>query len=256
VQRLITVLTARIVSGELPSGQKISEPELARELDASRGLVREAIRWLEAMEMVERVPNVGPRVTVFTPRDIIEFFEVREAVEGYAARLAATNMPDEELAALRAHLERVRETGKGHLVQLRDDGGVAPDFHTLILRGSRNRRLCRLLNENTFLLMQLWQRQHGWFGRGNPVSQRDHLRILEALENRDGECAEILMRRHIARLRQQCIERFEREDSAAEHAKSTLAGARRRGRRLGEETPARRSDREPVPSMQERGERG
>jgi DNA-binding GntR family transcriptional regulator len=251
VQRLIAILTARIVSGELPAGRKISEPELARELNASRGLVREAIRWLEAIEMVERVPNVGPRIAVFTPADIIEFFEAREAIEGCAARLAATNMSDEDLAALRAHLERVRETGIGQLVELRPDEGIVPDFHTLILRGSRNKRLRRMLNENTFLLMQLWQRQHGWFARGNPASQRDHFRILEALENRDGECAEILMRRHIARLRQNCIKHFAREAASVEQEIAEPPAARGGDSRRGN---SRRTNRGSVQRLQQGGE--
>lgn len=208
VAALVAALTVRILRGELPPGHKISEPELARELATSRGLIREAIRWLEARELVQRIPNFGPRVAVFSPRDIIEFYEVREGFEPFAARLAAQNMTDEELVFLRRHLETAARTGKGKLFEVQDDGSETPDFHSLILRGSKNERLCRMFNEHAYLLMHLWQQQYGWIARANPASESEHFRILDALENRDAECAEILMRRHLSRLRQEYAERL------------------------------------------------
>lgn len=224
VKLLIAKLFARIARGQLGPGRKISEPELAQELNTSRGLLREAIRWLEAIELVQRIPNVGPRVAVFEPRDIIEFYEAREAIEGMAARLAATNMTDEELAMLRAHLEGAREAGVASLVEMSEDGEIEPDFHALILRGSKNRRLAQMFQTQAYLQMNLWRQQHGWIARGNPNSRRDHFRILEALESRDPECAELLVRRHIRRLREECIERLAAESPGDKAVAAASAG--------------------------------
>ncbi|MEA3644303.1 MAG: GntR family transcriptional regulator, partial [Lamprobacter sp.] len=98
--RLFDALQRAIVEGEMPQGSKISEPELARRHGVSRGSLREAIARLEACKLVERRPNLGARVVELSAEQLIEIFQLREALEGMAARLAAEAMTDAEIDAL------------------------------------------------------------------------------------------------------------------------------------------------------------
>jgi len=75
-----------IVEGELRAGSKLSEMELSTKYGVSRAVVREAINRLESSSLVERKPNVGARVVALTSEGLSELYEVRESLEGMAAR--------------------------------------------------------------------------------------------------------------------------------------------------------------------------
>ena len=94
-------LVTAIVRGDIPPGQKISEPELARTYGISRGPLREAIRHLEGLRLVVRIPHVGARVVSLSPEELVEIYRIREALEGMACRLAAENMSTAEIDSLR-----------------------------------------------------------------------------------------------------------------------------------------------------------
>ena len=98
---VMDLLVTAIVKGEIPPGTKISEPELARTYGISRGPLREAIRRLEGLRLVELKPHVGARVVQLSIKELIEIYRVREALEGMASRLAAEHMSQEEIDDLR-----------------------------------------------------------------------------------------------------------------------------------------------------------
>src|SRR6516165_5812387 len=103
-QSLVDVVAERIeaaiISGALEPGSRLSEQGLAASLGVSRGPLREAIRRLEGRKLLERTPNIGVRVAALSLRDLNEILQIREALEGMACALAATNMTDAEIAAL------------------------------------------------------------------------------------------------------------------------------------------------------------
>ncbi|MFC6979802.1 GntR family transcriptional regulator [Microbulbifer taiwanensis] len=105
-ERLFVTLRGEIVEGQLAAGSKISEPELARRFSASRGSLREALMRLESLGLLERRVHVGARVVDLTERGLLDLYEVREALEGMACRLAAQNRSDEDLTELRQMLAR------------------------------------------------------------------------------------------------------------------------------------------------------
>src|ERR1700738_2025119 len=85
---------ATIKPDPLP-GSKSSEPEIARRYGVSRGPLREAIRRLQERKLVTRTPHFGARVVSLSPATLAEIFTVRAALEGIAARDAATNITRE-----------------------------------------------------------------------------------------------------------------------------------------------------------------
>lgn len=202
-----------IIAGHLSEGSRISEPELSRHYGTGRGPLREAVLRLEGMGLVVRAPHVGARVVSLTRQELSEIFSVREALEGMAARQAAEVMTDQELLDLdqliQQHAQYVHSNnGQSYIDQEGDY-----DFHYRIIKASGNRRLIRALCDELYHLIRLYRKTSG--GSGNPErALQEHQMILTALKERDGELAEILMRRHIARTRkaiEQAIEEQENE---------------------------------------------
>jgi len=203
-----------IVEGGIPQGSKISEPELARRFGISRGPLREAMSRLESSNLIQRRANVGARVITLSYEQLLEIFHVREALEGMAARLAARHMSDDEIAGLRALLMEHRRQVERDDAQayVRREGDL--DFHYRIVEGCRNRRLQSLLCNDLYHLVRMYRCQ---FGMASPPRARraldEHSHIADAIEGRDGELAEILMRRHIRASRKNVEQRLS-EDRA------------------------------------------
>ena len=82
--RLTEDLTEAIVRGEIPAGKKLSEPDLARRYEVSRGPLREALRRLEGRGLIRHIPHSGARVVTLEREEILELSRVREALEGMA----------------------------------------------------------------------------------------------------------------------------------------------------------------------------
>jgi DNA-binding GntR family transcriptional regulator len=195
--RLYEELTQAILKGDLSPGEKLSEPALARQFGASRAPVREAIRRLQERGLVTYVVNQGARVSRPSADDFLALLDVREAMEGMAARLAAANMNNAEIAALEHLVARhAGEIERSPLeAYLQDDPDS--DFHIKIAQGSGNPILADLLCDQFYPRLKLCRRMHRTVqGRGK-TAWGEHVRILEAIMQRDEELAEILMRRHV-----------------------------------------------------------
>ncbi len=199
--RVCHQIVTAIIKGDIPPGHKISEPELARTYGISRGPLREAIRRLEGLRLVQRIPHVGARVVSLSSNELIEIYHVREAMEGMACRLAAENMSDEEVASLRALLEeheRSLQVTEGRSY-FQKEGDL--DFHYRIVQGSKNTKLMELLGGELYHLVRMYRYQFS-LSSSRPVrALKEHHHIVDAIEHRDGELAEMLMRRHISAAR-------------------------------------------------------
>ncbi|MBI1355608.1 MAG: FCD domain-containing protein [Acidobacteria bacterium] len=208
-------LRRRILSGEIPPGAALSEERLATELAVSRTPLREAIRQLAEAGLVAHRPHRGARVNELSPQLAREVFEIREALEGMAARLSAERMPEERIAALRLSFDGLREAVAAG--QLQD---VGDHIHEEILDACGSDRLRRMIGVHSDQVA--WIQSSCYRVDGNlrqafqtvlpallgargrqAVEQslrrafREHEGILLALSARDPEWAETAMRAHI-----------------------------------------------------------
>ncbi|MBZ9560433.1 MULTISPECIES: GntR family transcriptional regulator [unclassified Modicisalibacter] len=207
-ERVFNQLQDAIVRGELAPGTKITEPGLAKTYGISRGPLREAMRRLETHRLIERVPHVGARVVKLSMRELLELFDVREAMESMAARLAARHMTAEEIAGLREVLavhERQSDLSRGEAYYQRE-GDL--DFHYRIVQGSHNRMLMTLLCDDLYYLVRLYRTQFSASGARPHRAFVEHHRIVDAIEAGDEELAELLMRRHVSASRENVAERY------------------------------------------------
>ncbi|MBL8587969.1 MAG: GntR family transcriptional regulator, partial [Methylobacteriaceae bacterium] len=97
-----------IYACELAPGMVVNEAALALRFGVSRGPVREAIRRLQGVQLVTREPFMRARVVSLSRRAVAELFQMREALEGYACRLAAESMSEADVDALIGELEQAR----------------------------------------------------------------------------------------------------------------------------------------------------
>jgi len=191
-------LREAIIKGDIAPGEKLNEPKLAEQFQVSRGPLREAIRRLVAMRLVKHVPHVGATVVTLELDSILELYEVREALEGKAAALAAQNMSQLEISKLRALLELHRqhsEKNAGEYMQTEGDF----DFHYQIIKGSGNQLLTDQLCDELYHLIRMFRFQTSRFKSRSNRALIEHEQLIYAIEQRDPQLAEMLMRKHITR---------------------------------------------------------
>lgn len=195
--RVLLAIQNAIVEGEIPAGSKISEPELARRFNVSRAPLREALARLERCHLVQRIPNAGARVVSLSTENLLSLYQIREELEGLACRLAAENMPESEIEEMRQlldkHLEEQRVSeGESYYQEAGD-----LDFHYRIILGSKNEYLINILCDQLYFLVRMYRVQLGMTGPRVSRAFDEHSAILNAIASRDGELADLLMRRHI-----------------------------------------------------------
>ena len=194
--RAYTALKDVIVSLNVydqPSEVRLDERQLASDLGISRTPVREAMAQLEREGFVRSVPRRGIYVVRKSKQEVIEMITAWAALESMAARLITQGAPSEEIATLRRMFATFEN---GHLhAKLDEYSEVNIEFHQAIIRMSRNRVLIDLA-ENLFTHMRMIRRKT--IGEQDRVDRsiRDHMNIIEALEARDTERAEDLVRNH------------------------------------------------------------
>lgn len=187
-----------IIAGDLEQGSKITEDGLAKQYGISRGPLREAIRRLEAIRLLVRVPRAGMRVVTLTAEIMEEIYIVREALEGMSARLAAQRMSDKDITSLSKLLDKHQNSidkSKG-TQYLQREGNL--DFHYRIAKASNNQWLIDLLGSELYQLLRMARQRSGQTPERPSKAIQEHRRIVDAIESRDSELAELLMRRHIS----------------------------------------------------------
>lgn len=201
-------IQSAIICGELAAGSKISESELARTYGISRGPLREAIHRLEGQKLVERTAHVGARVVSLSAQQLFELYQIRENLEGLACRLAAQSIDKQQILSLRDVLNLHAQDpnfkqGKGYYLQEGQD-----DFHYCIIKSCGNKTLEKMLCDELYHLMRMYRIQFSNTPNRPHKALSEHLHILDAIAEGDGELAELLMRRHIANSYQNISKHF------------------------------------------------
>lgn len=185
-----------ILAGRLQPGERIVETRVAKELGLSQTPVREALRDLELLGFVVTSAFRGATVRRVSPEDWAEIYPIRAALEGVAARTAATRISDEDVRRLRGLIEVMRSASQRGDKHATIEADI--EFHAHIVDLSGNRVLKQLwqslrLATTTFLTVSVTHRPL------RELAER-HTVVLEALVSRDGAAAEAAMRSHISDL--------------------------------------------------------
>jgi DNA-binding GntR family transcriptional regulator len=190
-------LRRQIVTGALAPGTRLVEGALADELGVSRGPVREAIRELDREGFVVISPRRGASVADVSVEEALECYEVRAALEGLAATLAAERRSPEDLDRLRGVLEegqRMLDVGRWDAL-----AHLNNEFHRALAVASGNGQLTALMAQ--YARRIAWMFSHSAEQRG-ARAWLEHAAIVEAIAARDPAAAAECARGHIHASRQ------------------------------------------------------
>lgn len=185
-------LLDRIIRGELPPGARLVEMKIASEFSTSQAPVREALRELETMGVIETLPNKGARVRTITNEELRQLYDVRAQLESYATQLAtAAGVPLKS---------RLKEAVKAMKRAARESDSTAfashnSGFHRIIVESSGNKILLDLwetLNVQTRTMTNVAR------SRRNLMDLADsHLAIIDAIAAGDAELANRVAKDHV-----------------------------------------------------------
>ncbi|UYM04659.1 GntR family transcriptional regulator [Solicola gregarius] len=185
----------RILTGDLPEGHWLRETDLAGDIGVSRTPVREALRRLAAEGLVLYQQNRGVQVQSWRTEDLEEIFALRTLLEPWGCSLAATSgLADiEQLGTLADAMDTVAAKRRPDLVELTD---LNNRFHGAILEASGNSRLRSLVA--SVVRVPLVSRTFSLYSRDALArSLSHHQELVQALDDRDPDWAESVMRSHI-----------------------------------------------------------
>lgn len=187
------VLLERIVEGHYKPGARLVETQIARELGVSQAPVREALRDLESVGVVETTAFRGARVRNPSRAELLEAYPVRAALESLAASEAAGRITEAQLNQLEELIVQMENAAK--VGNARRQAMANAQFHGLIVEAAQNSTLLRL-----WAFLEPWARTYLTAVRSgvdlNELAVR-HRKILTPLRNRDAEGAAAAMRDHL-----------------------------------------------------------
>ena len=176
-----------------PEEIRLDERQLSQALGVSRTPIREAMTLLEQEGFLRTEPRRGVFIVRKTKKQIVEMIEMWAALESMAARLATVNASDADIAELRRMFDEFRTTTPAEHIDEYSDANIA--FHQAIIRLSGSHLMGKTI-ENLFIHVRAIRKMTISQSDRAARSIIDHMRIIEALEARDTELAERLVRQH------------------------------------------------------------
>lgn len=184
----------RILSGESKPGERLSQQSLAKELGVAQGAVRESLLELQWLGLVESVDHLGVFVGDLDVMRICEAYQIREVLEGLAARLACNHTGRADILKLRTMADKIFDLA--HENKAEEMGSLDRQLHFHIIELSRNSILLRLAE--TYRVLGMTVRA----SREPQIIHDEHLQIIETIEKNSADEAERVARKHVAGARQ------------------------------------------------------
>lgn len=200
-------LKKRIQRGEFHANERLIEQKLALDLGVSRTPIREAISRLEYDGLVDKIPHGGAKVKGATKEEIKEIFGIRAIIESYAAALATERIDEEILRRLHTVINKSEKAMKqndiNRFIQLNSD------FHEIIYRECRSEKLYQMiydLRDYIFKYRMLILR----IKEMPDMSLHDHKLMVQAMEEKNVQKVEKLVKEHILRGKENLLRAIEK----------------------------------------------
>ena len=182
------IIQQRIFQGEYASGFRLRQVELAKEFEVSQSVIRESLLELRAIGLVDLKDQLGAFVSTIDSRKLRSAYEIREMMEGLAARLCCERISREELAELEQIAERIRNLPPS---QIDEKAHLDREFHKRLIHITQSDMLVKISESYEIL---------GKFSRAATNRESppdDHYLLLEPIRNNQPDEAERRMREHI-----------------------------------------------------------
>jgi DNA-binding GntR family transcriptional regulator len=193
-EQVVDYLREEILANRLAPGTELGEVMLAQSLGISRGPLREALGQLAAEGLVTIVPRRGAVVKTLSQQEFLDSYEVREALESLAIKLAVPRLGNSDRAKLRrmcGEMERAAEAGNTERFF-----EINRDFHALLVRASGNKTLAQMHAHLVAQMGRLLKKSVELRG-GVLKSAAEHRAIVAAVDAGDAVLAARLLEEHI-----------------------------------------------------------
>lgn len=190
-EQVYQYLREKLLSGEMRPGEHIKINDVVAELDVSRTPVREALKRLEAENLVEIIHNVGAKVRKMDLDEMEQLVLIRQELEPLATKMAAEHMDEATLGRLNELLDRMDQLRESK--NINEYTLVNREFHMVIYRASQAKILSDLIED-------LWTRSErsmmifALFPERLERSNQEHRKLVKALGEKDGELAAQILR--------------------------------------------------------------
>jgi DNA-binding GntR family transcriptional regulator len=198
-----------ILDGEFKAGDRLVERELAERLNISRTPIREALFRLESQGFVKTVPRKGVIVADISEKEIIEVFTILSSLEVLAAKLAVQKLDDEMESKFTSSIKKVKE----YLNNTEADAAeLHGELNHLLYSSAKNVKLYEMLSGLSDYIRAFAKIGHKNPGRAKQ-SMEEHLKIMEAIVNKEMEMAEYLTKIHIENSKKAYIEAVQQSEN-------------------------------------------
>ena len=202
-QKVYSIIKKMIIDRKLLPGDKIPQEKLAHDLGISRTPLVSALKYLENEKLVEAKPRRGYYVRLFTIQEMVSIFELREVLEGLAARRAAVYITDDQIEKLGHFFDPFKNSE--NITDLRTYAKEDRLFHSYVTEVGSKEFLKSILQAYNIITFSYQVISSEGLIRSPNETIHEHLAIVEALGRRDINKSEELMRYHfkqsIARLK-------------------------------------------------------
>jgi DNA-binding GntR family transcriptional regulator len=219
-ERVASQISDAIMVGEYPLGTWLRQEQLAQRFGVSRQPIREALRLLEVVGMIQARPRRGVRVNGPEPGYIRDGYMIRSELEGLAARLAASRRSDEQLSELSQVLSSFRASLNEAFSGVAADGARATwvrdhnRFHELIHEASGVEQLAQLIGALNMSLPRNLSVDAVRANNALDENLRQHDLILAAIDLGSPDAAEAAMKAHVRRSGELIAEWFAQQQQA------------------------------------------
>jgi len=196
-QKVYSILKDMIIERKLLPGQKIPQEKLARDLGISRTPLIGALKFLEQDKLVESVPRRGFFVRLFSKEEMVYIFELREVLEGLAARRAAAKITDSQIIELDGFFKSF--ANQRDISDYKEYAREDRRFHGFVIDVGAKEFLKSILQTTNIISFSYQVLNTEGLVRPPNETIQEHLAVIEAIKKRDPEAAEDLMRQHFKR---------------------------------------------------------
>lgn len=198
---LVERLRNEIICGNFVPGQRLRLRDLADQFRVSTQPIREALSELEAEGLITSEPRRGATVTLLTPEELLDIYDIRATLEAMATRLAVPHLVSADFHKLDSLITEM-DNHPGEVVKLVQFNF---EFHMTLYAASGRKHLCDLnatLRHRTAHYLHAYMIDQG----GMPLAQEEHRAIVAACRQQDAEKASSIMHQHVAEAGQGIIE--------------------------------------------------
>jgi DNA-binding GntR family transcriptional regulator len=208
--KVLRQIKSMILEQRLKPGVKIYQEKLADDLGISRTPLVNALKKLEQERLITAIPRRGFYVRHFSRQEMIQIFELREVLEGLAARRASLCVTDEQVRQLKTFFKGVKISDRASSLERYAEEDRR--FHNFLIEMGGNELLSGILETYSIIMFSYLGGYRGGLVRPPKETLSEHLAIIEAIAGKAPEKAEQAARLHLSRSREKLIREAKEEE--------------------------------------------